>query len=108
MENLAQDTAAVIFVFLIILSGFLLEGFRLATLPPSSTIKFSFLGNLIGSWLRPFELPWTVCHYYLWIFHGFISLAFVAYIPFGKIRHFIACPISIAATASDKANIEEE
>lgn len=108
MENLAQDTAAVIFIFLIILSGFLLEGFRLATLPPSSTIKFSFFGNIIGSWLKPFELPWTVYHYYLWIFHGFISLAFVAYIPFGKIRHFIACPISIAATASDKANIEEE
>jgi hypothetical protein len=63
---------------------------------------------MIGSCLRPLELPWTVYHFYLWIFHGFISLAFIAYIPFGKILHFIACPISIAATASDEANFEKE
>jgi len=108
MENLTQDTVAVIFIFLIILSGFLLEGFRFATLPPSPAIKFSFIGSMIGSCLRPLELPWTVYHFYLWIFHGFISLAFIAYIPFGKILHFIACPISIAATTSDEANLEKE
>jgi nitrate reductase gamma subunit len=108
MENLTQDTVAVVFIFLIILSGFLLEGFRFATLPTSSAIKFSFMGSIIGSWFRGFEFPWTVYHFYLWLFHGFISLAFVAYIPFGKIRHFFACPISIAATASDEANFEKE
>jgi len=107
MENLTQDTVAVIFIFLIILSGFLLEGFRLATLPPCSAIKFSFIGSMIGSYLRAIELPWTVYHFYLWIFHGFISLAFIAYIPFGKIIHFIACPISIAATISDEANLKK-
>jgi len=106
MENLTQDTVAVIFVFLIILSGFILEGFRCATLPASSALQFSFMGNLIGSFLKPYTLPWTVYHFYLWIFHGLVSLALVAYIPFGKIRHFIACPISIAATASDEAHTE--
>ena len=108
MENLTQDTVALIFIFLIILSGFLLEGFRCATLPPSTALKFSFMGCIIGLWLKPFALPWTVYHYYLWIIHGFISLAFIAYIPFGKIRHFIACPISIIATASDEANAKHE
>jgi len=106
MENLTQDTVAVIFIFFIVLTGFLLEGFRFATLPPSPTTKFSFLGSIIGSWLKPLELPWTVYHFYLWIFHGFISLAFIAYIPFSKILHLIACPISIAATASDEAHLE--
>lgn len=108
MENLTQDTVALIFIFLIILSGFLLEGFRCATLPSNTALKFSFMGCIIGSWLKPFELPWTVYHYYLWIIHGFLSLAFIAYIPFGKIRHFIACPISITATASDEANVNQE
>jgi hypothetical protein len=106
MENLTQDTVAVFFVFLIILSGFLLEGFRFATLPPSPAIQYSFIGNIIGSSLKSFKLPWTIYHFYLWIFHGCISVAFVAYIPFGKIRHFIACPISIAAAASDEAHTE--
>jgi hypothetical protein len=65
------------------------------------------MGSIIGSWLKNFELPWTVYHFYLWIFHGLISVIFIAYIPFGKIRHFIACPISIAATASDEANVNQ-
>jgi len=108
MENLTQDTVALIFIFLIIFSGFLLEGFRCATLPTSATIKFSFMGSIIGSWLKNIELPWTVYHFYLWIFHGLISVIFIAYIPFGKIRHFIACPLSIAATASDEANVNQE
>lgn len=104
MENLTQDTIAVLFIFIIIISGFLLEGFRFATLPPSPVLQYSFIGNIIGSFLKPFELPWTVYHFYLWIIHGLLSVAFVAYIPFGKIRHFIACPISIAAAASDEAH----
>ena len=106
MENLTQDTIAVVFIFLIIVSGFLLEGFRVATLPASPALTFSFMGSFIASFLKPYDLPWTVYHYYMWFFHGAISLAFVAYIPFGKVRHFIACPISIAATASDEAHFE--
>ena len=108
LENLTQDTVAVILIFVIILTGFLLEGFRCATLPASPELHYSFMGLIIGSWLKPFDQPWTVYHFYLWLFHGFISLVFVAYIPFGKIRHFIACPLSIAATASDEANFNKE
>ena len=108
LENLTQDTAAVILIFLIIITGFLLEGFRCAVLPASAELHYSFMGLIIGSWLKPFDQPWTVYHFYLWLFHGFISLVFVAYIPFGKIRHFIACPLSIAATASDEANFNKE
>jgi hypothetical protein len=107
MENLTQDSLAVLLIFLIVISGFLLEGFRCATLPESRELSFSFMGSIIGSWLRPFDQPWTVYHFYLWLFHAFISLVFVAYIPFGKIRHFIACPLSITATASDEANFNK-
>ena len=105
LENLTQDTVAVVLIFLIIASGFLLEGFRCAVLPAGPELRFSFMGNIIGSCLKHFDKPWTVYHFYLWLFHAFISLAFIAYIPFGKIRHFIACPISITATASDEAQI---
>ena len=107
MENLTQDSLAVFLIFLIVVSGFLLEGFRCATLPVSRELSFSFMGSIIGSWFRPFDQPWTVFHFYCWLFHAFISLVFIAYIPFGKIRHFIACPVSITATASDEANFNK-
>ena len=107
MENLTQDSLAVFLIFLIVVSGFLLEGFRCATLPVSRELSYSFMGSIIGSWLRPFDQPWTVYHFYTWLFHAFISLVFIAYIPFGKIRHFIACPVSITATASDEANFNK-
>lgn len=106
LENLTQDTIAVIFIFLIIVTGFLLEGFRCATLPLTPEIRISFMGSSIGALLKHFDLPWTVYHFYLWLLHAFISLAFIAYIPFGKIRHLIACPLSIAATASDEADLK--
>lgn len=108
LENLTQDTLAVILILAVVLTGFLLEGFRCATLPATAELHYSFMGIIIGSWLKPFDQPWTVYHFYLWLFHGFISLLFVAYIPFGKIRHFIACPLSITATASDEANFHQQ
>jgi hypothetical protein len=86
LENLTQDTVAVILIFLIMVSGFLLEGFRCATLPVTPELHYSFMGSIIGSCLKPFEQPWTVYHFYLWLLHGFISLVFIAYIPFGKIK----------------------
>jgi nitrate reductase gamma subunit len=107
LENLTQDTVAVVLLFLVVVTGFLLEGFRIATLPSSPEINISFMGALIAAPLRSIDVPWAAYHFYLWIFHGLISLAFIAYIPYGKILHFIACPISIASTGSDGTYMEE-
>ncbi len=96
-----EDLLAVWFLFLIVLTGFLLEAFRLAELPVSSTSYFSFVGLAMASLFRQIPLAWTDIHFYTWMVHATIVFLFLAYIPFSKFIHFMACPITILASSSD-------
>ena len=92
---------AVLLLFFIVLTGFLLEAFRLAELPVSFESYFSFVGLALAGLFRLIPLAWTDIHFYAWIVHATIVFIFLAYIPFSKFIHFIACPISILASSSD-------
>ena len=96
-----EDLIAVLLLFLIVLTGFLLEGFRMAVLPVTFESYFSFVGLALASLFRQIPLAWTDIHFYAWIVHATIVFIFLAYIPFGKFIHFIACPVSILASSSD-------
>lgn len=96
-----EDIVAVLLLFFIVLTGFLLEAFRLAVLPVSFESYFSFVGLAMASLFRQIPLAWTVIHFYTWIVHATIVFIFLAYIPFSKFIHFIACPVTILASSSD-------
>jgi nitrate reductase gamma subunit len=96
-----EDIIAVVLLFLIVLTGFLLEAFRLAVLPVSFESYFSFVGLALAGLFRQIPLAWTDIHFYTWIVHATVVFIFLAYVPFSKFVHFIACPISILASSSD-------
>ena len=96
-----EDMVAVLLLFFIVLTGFLLEAFRLAELPVSFESYFSFVGLAMASLFRQIPLAWTNIHFYTWVVHATIVFIFLAYIPFSKFIHFIACPVSILASSSD-------
>jgi nitrate reductase gamma subunit len=96
-----EDIVAVLFLFFIVFTGFLLEAFRLAVLPVSLESYFPFVGLALASVFRQIPLAWTNIHFYTWIVHATAVFLFLAYIPFSKFIHFIACPISIIASSSD-------
>jgi nitrate reductase gamma subunit len=96
-----EDLIAVWLLFLIVVTGFLLEGFRMAVLPVTFESYFSFVGLVVASIFRWIPLAWTDIHFYTWIVHATIVFIFLAYIPFSKFIHFIACPVSILASSSD-------
>jgi len=96
-----EDLIAVLLLFLIVITGFLLEGFRMAVLPVTFESYFSFAGLVVASLLRWIPVAWTDIHFYTWIVHATLVFIFLAYIPFSKFIHFIACPVSILASASD-------
>ncbi len=96
-----EDILAVLLLFLIVVTGFLLEGFRMAVLPVTFESYFSFGGLALASLFRQIPLAWTDIHFYTWIVHATIVFIFLAYIPFSKFIHFIACPVSILASSSD-------
>ena len=96
-----EDLMAVWLLFLIVVTGFLLEGLRMAVLPVTFESYFSFVGLVVASIFRWIPLAWTDIHFYTWIVHATIVFIFLAYIPFSKFIHFIACPVSILASSSD-------
>jgi nitrate reductase gamma subunit len=96
-----EDLVAVLLLFFIVLTGFLLEAFRMAVLPVTFESYFSFVGLALAGLFRQIPLAWTDIHFYAWIVHATIVFVFLAYIPFSKFIHFIACPVSILASSSD-------
>ncbi len=79
----------------IIISGFLLQGFRIAN---TAYQPGAIIGNWVATCLAPIEggLLW---HKYIWWAHGLIALAFIAYIPFSPLVHLVLAPINTGLTA---------
>lgn len=101
----------------IILSGYAIEGLRLAVQQPA-WIGFSPVGALlarflIATGLKPDAL--SSMHVVLWIVHGLSALAFIAAIPFTFYAHLYRTPSGIAARKPERngvlakiENIEEQ
>ena len=92
-ESKYADTPSAVFLFLVVLSGFLLEGGRLAMdgLPAGS--GFSFVGWNFAS-MSPGESGFLASAYTpLWYFHVFASLGFIVYVPAHRLAHSCATPV---------------
>jgi len=88
------DAVSIVFLLLIVLGGFYLEGMGIAASIRGHTVnhEYSFVGYLFS-----FLAPSSVNEFYdeFWLVHGIMSALFIAYIPFSKLFHMIATPIAI-------------
>ncbi len=89
-----RDHIALLFIFLIVVTGFLLEAFRIAVLPFSLKHSASFVGFTLALLFRHLPLNWTTFHFYLWNLHFLLAFAFIAYIPYSKFAHIMTCPVT--------------
>ena len=97
MRTRMVDTEIIVFLALIIVSGYLVEICRLSLefekLPP--TAIYAFLSYPVALVARTTALPWGALHDWLFLFHGLFSSAVIAYIPFSKFFHAIAGSIIV-------------
>jgi len=92
-----QDNIALAIIGTLILLGFFLEGVRiLSTGIADQTAVFSFIGYPLSKVFSIFGLNWTSIYPYLWYAHGIVGALFVAYLPFGKMRHIFNTPLTYA------------
>ena len=88
------DAASILFLFAVVLGGFVLEGMGIAGGIPGHTenVEYSFLGYAFS-----LVTPESAGDYYdaAWLVHGVMSALLIAYIPFSKLFHMIATPIAI-------------
>lgn len=89
----SADVASLSFLLLIVAGGFLLEGIGIDGAIPGheSENAYSFVGLAFS-----YVTPDSAGQYYdqAWLVHGVMSALFVAYIPFSKLFHMIAAPIT--------------
>ena len=96
------DASILVAILVIVVTGFLLEGWRIAaTADPWGA--WSPFGNLVARLSRPLMsvAALQTAHRATWWFHLVISLGFLAWIPYTKMMHVIAAPLNIYA-----ANLE--
>jgi hypothetical protein len=91
-----QDTIALGIIGVLTLSGFIVEGTRiLITGIPAGIAQYSFIGYLLSGLFSLFNVDWQSIYGYLWYVHGIAVAVFVAYLPFGKLRHILTTPLSL-------------
>ena len=93
LNNRSQDLWILILLLASVLSGFMVEGIRLAVQRPEWG-GYSFAGLFFSS-LLPSKDKAVDLYPFMWWLHALISLFLVAYFPFSKLFHSLAAPFNI-------------
>ena len=89
LERRAEDALVPLWLLVVVCSGFLLEGVRLASQKPAWA-GWSFVGAWAAGFLSPGVAEST--YPYLWWGHALLSLGFIAVIPYTKLFHVLGAP----------------
>jgi Fe-S oxidoreductase/nitrate reductase gamma subunit len=89
LERRAEDALVPIWLLLVVSSGFILEGLRLASQQPAWG-HWSFVGAWVADFISPGNAEST--YSFLWWGHALLSLGFIAVIPFTKLFHVVGAP----------------
>jgi len=92
LERRLEDALLPIWLLLVVITGYIVEGLQLAYLRPP-WYQWSFVGWWIGSLFSDSE--GKDLYVYLWWVHGLLSLGFIAAIPFTKLFHVLGAPSAI-------------
>jgi Fe-S oxidoreductase/nitrate reductase gamma subunit len=96
LDNRPEDALILCLLFLILLTGFIIEGLRIAVLAPPWE-GFSPIGRLTGSALKGLagDPALKQLHGNLWWFHLCLALFFIAYMPYSKLLHLVVAPLNL-------------
>ena len=101
-ERIYNYTFMAAVLFLITLTGFFLEAFRLVDSPSQTINHFSFLGSSIAYFLKPLAFSWSTLFNLLWLFHSTLVAFFIAYTPFSPLVHSMAVPIGFMMNSQNQ------
>jgi hypothetical protein len=87
------DTPTTLFLTLVVSSGFVVEGMRIAAAGPDPLHAVSFVGALFAVVLPATSGHGSVLYETLWIVHVLGSCLFIAYVPMRRMLHSCATPM---------------
>ncbi len=104
-----DDAVVLILMFLVVLSGFCIEGLRLARFDPP-LMDWSPIGAIFSLFFSEFAKELStlrILYRILWIFHSLSALTLIAYIPFSKQFHMFAAQITTLEASMRKKALKE-
>ena len=95
MVKSSQDGILLGLLFLVVISGFIVEGIRIAVLNPPAA-DWSPVGYVFGAIIKALVGTEALKSIYVgtWTIHFICAFSFIAYIPFSKYEHIFAAQIS--------------
>ena len=102
LERRVEDALIPLWLLLAALSGFLLEGLRLASQQPSWGV-WSFVGWWISGLFS--AVGAESLYPYLWWGHTLLCLGFIAVIPYTKLFHVLGAPANIYFQGASKPTV---
>jgi Fe-S oxidoreductase/nitrate reductase gamma subunit len=96
LDNKPEDLISLILVFLVLLTGFLNEGVRIAVTRPDFE-RYSFVGWEISKlFIAPGQSVESsrALHALLWWIHMLLAFGFIGYLAYSKLLHLITSPLN--------------
>lgn len=103
-----DDKVVLIFILIILLTGFCVEGIRLARFNPP-LMDLSPVGAVFSVIFRNFisdQFSLESLYRIFWIFHALFALSFIIYIPFSKQFHMFAAQITTVEASRRESTLE--
>ena len=92
-EKRYSDTPTTLFLLLVVVSGFVVEGLRILPTAGDPVHAYSFAGSAVAA-IIPFEHPVVAAWLEpLWLLHVVGSCLFIAYVPARRLVHSCATPL---------------
>jgi Fe-S oxidoreductase/nitrate reductase gamma subunit len=89
-----DDAYALAILILVAVTGYLVEGLRIAVTRPAWA-PWSPVGNAIAGFFSSTGDPANLnLHLGLWIFHTLVAMVFIGSIPFTKLFHLVTAPVN--------------
>lgn len=114
LRTIPTDKVVLGFLFVIVLTGYPLEAFRLladegTNGPLQATAAFGFIGYPLSRLIKPLNWPWEALHFGTFFFHFAIATLLMFYMPFSKFFHVLMSPLVVVINkvAQERARGEE-
>ena len=91
-ERKFADTPTAVFLLAVVLSGFVVEGLRIAPAIGDPAHAGSFVGLAFAAATNALGVP-AEAYRPAWLLHAFAALAFIAYVPLKRMVHTCATPM---------------
>ena len=90
-----EDNITLGILGLLVILGFIAEAARiLMTQLPADVAVYAFVGYPLSAVLAVLPVDWRSAYSYLWYAHAAMGAVFIAYLPFGKLKHIFNVPLT--------------